>query len=186
MRAAAIAFIVALPACGRIGFGTDDDAPAATGDASVVRDAPTPMPCTATGLTCEGASAGIRACDGTCLAFCNQGVTPTVAAARCAAWSGALVSVGSASELACLTALPTNDAWLGLEQAPGSTQLDAGWTWADGTPGSGLPWKTGEPDDNGGIEDGEEQCSLLAGGGVFLDVSCANTKPFLCERPAAP
>jgi hypothetical protein len=60
-----------------------------------------------------------------------------------------------------------NGAWIGLEQAAGSTELAAGWTFLDGSPlpADTLLWnKPTEPNDADGAENGAENFAAIFGG----------------------
>lgn len=178
----ALVVLVGVAACGRIQFDPLADAATAGGDGSVpAPDAPPPMVCSTTGLTCT--DGGFMKCGDACFAYCNDTMPQSSAIDRCAAWSGALASIASTAEQTCVLGLLTNDAWIGLVQDVGAGDVDLGWRWLDGTVAPITGWFSGEPEDGGAPEDGAEQCALQGGGG-WLDAVCADNKPLICKRPA--
>jgi hypothetical protein len=112
----------------------------------------------------------------------------------CAVAAGAtLVSIDDPIEHGYLAQRSTSDAWISLAQDADAPMSIANWHWGDGTSTYGIPavlgvapWDGGEPDDNGGSENNQENCgALLAPGRMshFDDRSCTSNLPFLCERP---
>ncbi|MEO6771815.1 MAG: lectin-like protein [Kofleriaceae bacterium] len=154
-----LAGLLALAACGRIAFD-----PARTSDASTQDGACTSLPC-------AGESA-IASCDGRCFATCSETLTQPEAAMRCTAWGGTLAVIRDAQDQSCLQAALTNDVWLGYEQAATAVQPDLGWSWTDGTPSTYTNWRSGEPNDTDGVENGQENCALMFSSGSWNDAQC--------------
>lgn len=123
-------------------------------------------------------------CGGTCYQFCADVVNKVQAEAACVAWGGCLVTLSSSAELECLaSALTTDDAWIALVQATGSLTPEDGWSWAcQGLPVTGiaLAWSF---DDNGGNEEGYEQCATYDELQAISDEPCeTGMHNYQCER----
>ena len=90
------------------------------------------------------------------------------AEANALASGGQLVTINDAAENAWLVQTFAGaigvggvGAFIGLEQAAGSTACDQGWSWVSGQAVTYVNWNAGEPNDADGIEDGTEQFSAL-------------------------
>ena len=82
---------------------------------------------------------------------------------------------------------PTNYSYVGAAQAPGESQTDTGWrlfTGGDVTTGW-SPMST-QPDDDEGIEDGEESLAIVAGTGNMHDVAGLSSYQAICECDGLP
>jgi len=180
---------VLLLACGRIGFEPTDSSTTTATDGTAIGDgaaldqslACAPIPC--------GGTARFVMCGSRCFASCQDTSNQTAGKATCATWGGALLSIHDATEQACADMLAQNLAiglWLGYEQTPQSDTMafTLGWTWNDSSPsGAYTHWLSTEPNDAGdGLEDGEEQCSNLLGGGRWNDELCGEQRGVACAR----
>lgn len=71
--------------------------------------------------------------------------------------------------------------WIGLNDR----NDEGGYVWADGTPVTYTNWSTHQPNDWNGAQDCVEV--LLYGSSTLMntwnDLSCAATRPFVCEYP---
>jgi cysteine-rich repeat protein len=131
--------------------------------------------------------------DGACYAVVGGGNTFQQGAAACVADFGAGFVPASVcnqqTELLLAEAFPFLEAWSGGRQADGQVGPAAAWSWFDGTPQGecdlGALWLEDEPDDKGGLEDGQEQCMVVftRTAGVFsYDERCSSPFPVLCKR----
>jgi hypothetical protein len=143
------------------------------------------LPCEPTGLSCGGGgSATTFMCGGNCWVVCTGNVARDVARAACAGWMGALGEIDNATENGCVAPHVASAAWIGLEQAPGTATLGAGWTWNGTVPLAYTNWAANRPDDGSGNETGSEQCAdIRAAGGQWDDDTCGTALDFFCERP---
>uniref|UniRef100_A0A8B9SEX7 C-type lectin domain-containing protein n=1 Tax=Apteryx owenii TaxID=8824 RepID=A0A8B9SEX7_APTOW len=65
--------------------------------------------------------------------------------------------------------------WLGLTDM----HKEGDWQWVDGSPLSLKFWNAGEPNNVG--HEGED-CATLYGSGRWNDITCFDTKTWICER----
>jgi hypothetical protein len=174
----------------------DDDAPRmidaaidAAADASIDA-APNLGSCNTTALTCLGGTPVAVTCNAGCWVRCQQS-TPVAnepaAAAACAAWGGKLAPIRSQQDNDCvaITLFPSQSSWIGYEQDAAATMKGTGWSWNhDGVASSYTNWSSGQPNDNDGTENGEEQCAYMPTNGTWQDVACsdASTYRFSCRR----
>lgn len=119
---------------------------------------------------------------------CSTAATASAADERCGAFAtgATLTSISHPTELSFALGIASGDSWVGLKQAGGASEA-AGWGWNESTnefgiPPSVPPWADGEPNDNGGGEDGEEDCGLIVRGrDGFDDRRCTDNLDFICE-----
>ena len=141
--------------------------------------------CSTAGLTC-GATASLIACSGACWVGCIESTVFATAKQRCIDWGGELMRNDTVDIQTCMntTFLTGTARGLGLEQASTATMVAMGWAWTNGAPLAYENWSGGQPSDNGGGEDGEEQCAYMSNpGGAWQDVSCiAQIGAFACRR----
>jgi hypothetical protein len=178
----------------------DDDAPIVHDDAAIDAvpdarpDATVTSTCSASGLTCLNGSVSAVSCNGACWVKCTIGgtagapVTEPQAAALCDGWGGKLAPIRNASDQACVatTLFPSQASWIGFEQDVNATTLLGGWTWnSDGVAPSYTSWDTnGQPDDQNGSENGQEQCAFMPTTGLWHDTDCFGTLyRFSCRKP---
>lgn len=103
---------------------------------------------------------------------------------------GCLATIGSAAEQQCIfqrsnPGLP-DFVWVGYRQAPGANLPQQLWTWSCGQSAyMHAPWGlgSGEPNDQDGSEDGDENCLGLGVLGAWMDVDCDVTARHVCEFP---
>ena len=174
----------------------DDDGPMidAAIDASVDA-APDAAPdlgsCNTTALTCLGGTPVAVTCNGGCWVKCQQGVpvaNQATASAQCAAWGGKLAPIRVQADNDCVatTLFLGQASWIGFEQNATATTKTAGWTWNnDGIAEAYTNWSGGQPNDNDGTENGEEQCAYMPTVGTWQDIPCGDGGlfRFSCRRP---
>jgi hypothetical protein len=142
-----------------------------------------PIPgCTTVLLECGGSTA----CYGVCT---SPSASHAGAESNCVTWGGHLASVATIDEQNCIAAvvqgLGLDDVWVGLRQTGGGGPT-SGWGWTDGTPyGAYTHWHSGQPDDNNGSENGQEDCGDLEAGWSWdwNDDQCNDPQAYVCERP---
>jgi hypothetical protein len=177
----------------------DDDAPVM--DDAAIDAAPDAHPdatvtasCSATGLTCLNGSTSAVTCNGACWVKCTYDatsgtpVTEPQASALCSAWGGKLAPIRDANDQACVgtTLFSSQASWIGFEQSVNASSLTGGWSWnSDGVTPTYTHWDTnGQPDDNNGSENGQEQCAFMPTTGVWHDTDCFGTLyRFSCRKP---
>jgi hypothetical protein len=158
-------------------FVVDAPPPIDAPDAPPIDSAPV---CVAAGLDCPTAT--VFLCGSSCWAHCSTAKTRDAAATLCGAWGGHLGEIDDMAEQTCAAAkLQGAFAWIGGVQQPGQTSPDAGWTWNGTRPMVFQSWAAGKPDDGGG-ENGSEQCLNMQPSGPWDDVECNRAQAFFCER----
>nr|XP_046190146.1 macrophage mannose receptor 1-like [Oncorhynchus gorbuscha] len=65
--------------------------------------------------------------------------------------------------------------WIGLHR---DANDPTGWTWSGGENSAFRFWKSGEPNNAGGIED----CVMVQWDVRWMDSRCSRTRPFLCYK----
>ena len=163
------------------------------GDAVTASDAPVDAqladargcpaaPASCTAFTCASSSS--------CYYICGTATTGkqsySGASGSCASANvGCVVTINDQAENDCIAAatlpsFPSALVWFGYEQSSSGSEPAGGWSWQCGTSSYVAPnWGMFEPNNDGGGED----CSALAAGGVWLDVSCNGSARFVCELP---
>jgi hypothetical protein len=157
--------------CGGGGDQVDPDAPNAAADADPCAD----VPADCLGETFECAETG------GCYLRCRGELAWAAAADACRAWGGALVTIETLEENACIAPrIPEATVWIGLhEAAPGA------WSWDSGSASTWTNWHTDQPDDVGsGGETVEVDCVRMNNNGSFhwLDETCPRAYDYVCER----
>ena len=95
-----------------------------------------------------------------------------------------LVSIEDAelNSLVSLLSGSTTTTWIG-----GRDFVTEGtWTWSDGTAWSYTNWKSGQPTNGVGSDDGLAQnCAIMNTAGEWQDVKCEGTtqRQYMCEKP---
>ena len=105
---------------------------------------------------------------------CSGVLTWAAAADACAVFGLHLVTINDAAENSLVASLLSETAWIGF------SDLDAegSFTWQDGSPVTFTSWSSGEPNDSNG-----EDCTHTnwSSPGLWNDLDCGNTEPFVCE-----
>merc|ERR1712136_666877 len=100
---------------------------------------------------------------------------------QCRLMMGHLVSYTSRDELNTVWSNFNNYSetfWIGLRQ-----NVNGGWTWTDGRPVDFTWWNTGEPNNKGDENEGED-CAEQAGDlGKWNDIRCSWLRGFICRIP---
>ena len=102
-----------------------------------------------------------------------------------AAGVGCVVTINDQAENDCIAAatipwFPDALVWLGYEQASGGAEPGGGWSWqCSSSTFVAANWGMFEPNNSGGNED----CSTMSGGGVWIDATCSGSARFVCELP---
>lgn len=87
-----------------------------------------------------------------------------------------LIVLTTTEEVTYMNALLANDAWVGLhDRTPPS--VEGTFVTVTGETGDQRPFLPGEPNNGGGNED----CTVMRGGGGLDDVPCGNTFRYICE-----
>lgn len=173
-------FVILSTGCASI-FGLDDpigglDAPREGGSSS----------CNASGLTCSGTTVA-QQCGNHCWVGCSEPVTGMVAASRCSQWktNGKLAPFKSQIDQDCFRTeiQPAGDAWTGLVQSSSAGSVGSNWSWnGDNQSLSFMNWRSSQPDDADGVENGTEQCaSIVDTQNTWEDTTCATVLPFGCR-----
>ncbi|WP_158501641.1 lectin-like protein [Vitiosangium sp. GDMCC 1.1324] len=118
----------------------------------------------------------------------STGKTWAAAKADCASMGGRLAVPMSSSGNEAIRSL-TSDvlAYIGLSQLSNQSSPSAGWQTVEGDTPAYLNWNSGEPNDNGGGENNDQQCARMYGDtGKWDDVRCSNSSPYVCEFGAQP
>jgi hypothetical protein len=145
------------------------------------------LPCNTVGLDCGvGNPVTTFTCGGNCWVVCTQNVAADIARARCNSWGmGVLGQIDNLTEQTCVddAQIGNMGTWIGLSQSATATTTGEGWTWNGVTPLSYTNWLGGKPDD-GGSENGSEQCAAMRfEDGRWDDQECGEAHDFMCERP---
>jgi hypothetical protein len=86
---------------------------------------------------------------------------------------GYLVTITSEKEDQFVASLLGNDPnvvrWIGAQQALRQSSPSEGWSWLDGEPWSYVNWQEGEPNDDDGVEDDQEDFAFTTGKGQWID-----------------
>jgi hypothetical protein len=145
--------------------------------------------CSTAGLDCPaGQEVLITGCGTACWVGCTDGTPITESAARdsCTSWGGTLGSFASGTELDCVRAAIARGSamWIGLEQAPGATTPQAGWSWISGAALDFTDWASGQPNDGDGSEtDHAEQCAYSSTQTTWQDTPCTDLLArYACQR----
>jgi len=123
-------------------------------------------------------------CNGRCFSACDERVFSGEAFNRCVALGGFVASPHDQAEFDCVVQLRGNialDAWTGWVQLSNQAAPATGWGWQDGINTFVPTWSVLEPEDLDGVEDNMEQCSVMYMNGLFADVSCGSSLPFVCS-----
>jgi hypothetical protein len=161
--------------CGRLNFDAGGDAAIGSG-----------------GTTCVPRNTFM--CGTTTFTHCEGEPTHAGAVATCSARGERLALIDDAAENDCLreymdTGGGPDRMWIGLVQAPTATTPTAGWVWSNGSTYFNWNPDVPEPDDNGGVENGEENCVVLNDARItmtsygWFDVRCTAPHPAICEKP---
>jgi hypothetical protein len=135
----------------------------------------------------EGACPGtVTPGEGRAWLVVTEGTDWSSAAAECEQLGFELATPATQSEQLALEgalATATTVSWIGLtDQAAEGT-----WLWIDGTALSYDNWRTGEPNDSGGVDSTgaavPEDCAEFEVGGTWDDQDCLESKDYVCERP---
>jgi hypothetical protein len=144
-----------------------------------------PKTCSIDGLACA-ATAEIFTCNGACWASCPDRGTQISAAKTCSDWGGKLAPLPTQADHECAqnVVFAGLAGWIGLEQAASTGATEAGWSWNnDGVPPAIVRWGGGQPNDNDGTEDGNEQCAYISTSGTWHDQGCTvEMANFACRR----
>lgn len=187
-----VACIVLVTACeySPPGLGGDDqqiDALTSDGSTPMI-DAPvapidgpdaSPSVCSTAGLNCAGGNAHLLATCTTAAAECLVGcrdapviVSPDEAEAACVAWGGHLATLASIAQENCVRQTINGAIILGMRQQANQTAPLLGWFDYTGQPITFFRWDTGQPNDAGGGEDGQEQCVFSNTDPAWHDTPC--------------
>ncbi len=149
----------------------------------IVPDAAPAAPCVEGDRRVEGA-------DGTCyMLFFSTPQNWTSAQSSCLGLSSNLVSIIDLAEQTIVGGLagmvPGNapDIWMGANDQV----TEGAFLWVDATPFTYTNWRSGEPNDNGPNNTGED-CMLIEGDNPareWDDRSCAGLLPYICERKSS-
>lgn len=170
--------LVAMLECKRVSFERVDDGGTAIDAAP---DGP-PPPCVVDGFACPSGGTVVT-CGTTCFAVCLDDIDSwSDGVARCTAWGGSLAHVEEVEMQTCLAGY-TNDTWFGYVQGAPATSPEDDWHWLDGRVRTFVNWNPTEPQDRDGIEDGQEQCSIISAAG-WSDHDCIGPTRTTCSRPA--
>jgi hypothetical protein len=159
------------------GGATASDAPIATPDAVPLPDAAPPadaQPCV------EGDARITDPLSGVCYIYFEPPVEWSAARDACLAINAHLVVSTTQAENDAFTPLAGQlDVWLGGNDINAEGQ----WLWISGESMLYTNWRTGEPN-NAGMDQLGEDCMILEGdnGGLWDDRGCANTYGYICER----
>jgi len=138
-------------------------------------------------LPCAEGDGQVTGADDTCyMLFFTTPLSWVSAQAACLGVSANLVSIADLAEQAIVGGLAgmvpgnTPDVWMG-----GNDQAtENSFQWNDGSVLGYTNWRSGEPNDNGPNETGED-CMLIEGDNPakeWDDRSCARALPYLCKR----
>jgi hypothetical protein len=155
------------------------DAPVDTG-ISQIADA---YVCSTVGLVCPDQAVRIKTeCNGGCWVACqsNTAFTGEAQVAKlCTDWGGRLAPLRDANDQACVAQVvfPSQASWIGFTQADGQSTLTAGWSWdSDGIAPMYTHWDSGQPNDQNGSENGQEQCAYMTTSGGWQDTTCSDSQ----------
>jgi hypothetical protein len=97
-------------------------------------------------------------------------------------WTHLLVPDGLGETANAAAWNPGRVKYVGVVQMPGQAALDASWFRFTGEPNIiGWDAQTNEPNDNDGVENGENQLAVIVGEGDLFDVGGANDYSAICE-----
>jgi hypothetical protein len=167
--------------------GSDD---AMVGDAKEFHDAPvdqkiTPLldayECSTNNFTCPNQFVKIKTtCNNGCWVGCQSTsafTSETQVATLCTNWGGKLAPIRDVNDEACVAQVifPSQASWIGFEQASGQSSVSAGWSWnSDAMTPAYTNWDNGQPNDQNGSENGQEQCAFMTTSGGWQDVDCGD------------
>ncbi|XP_066267651.1 uncharacterized protein [Branchiostoma lanceolatum] len=126
--------------------------------------------------TSVGCPSGYKISNGVCYRDFGDAKTYSQARQRCADDSGRLAMPKSEAINTFIAGLADAERWIGLTDA----NSEGTWRFEDGQAlGSYKKWSDGEPNDSGGNED----CAVIRDpSNLWNDLSCSETKGFICER----
>jgi len=166
-RLSTLAMMVA--GCGRVGFDSRSDAISSDSDDECAQIHP------ADGCT-------TNACGSACFVSCPTQLSEAAAKLFCVTSGWCLANVETADEATCLAMTASQaafDPWVGLEQSSAASGVSDLWSWSCPVSPSDVIWKTGQPDDGDGVENGEENCAAYSANGLE-DAPCTDLHPFVC------
>lgn len=113
--------------------------------------------------------------------------TWTAAKADCEAMGGRLGVPTSSTVNTALKNINGNAAsFIGVYQTNYQSSPSANWVNIEGVSQSYFNWGSGEPNDQQGTENNEENCGVLRADGMWNDLGCTNTRQYFCEFASAP
>lgn len=111
--------------------------------------------------------------------FCSSGQSFNGAEAICTAKGAHLASINTIMEQQTArshaSGISGADWWIGLSDATS----EGAFAWLDGSPVTYTNWEPGEPNDHGSGEDCGEM--KVSDNGIWNDVPCGESKPFMCS-----
>ncbi|XP_068128370.1 hepatic lectin-like [Hyperolius riggenbachi] len=111
-----------------------------------------------------------------CYYFSLESVTGLEAVDKCQSIQSQLLVLRDKAEMDLLLQETRGKSfWIGLRRFKSMWNNDM-WQWVDGTTPTFTNWRTGEPNNAGGIEDCVEMKSES-----WNDVNCAETKNYICK-----
>uniref|UniRef100_A0A3Q1I672 C-type lectin domain-containing protein n=1 Tax=Anabas testudineus TaxID=64144 RepID=A0A3Q1I672_ANATE len=90
-----------------------------------------------------------------------------------------LVVIDSIEEQTFLSGLSNKNTWIGLTDR----DKEGTWKWVDGTPLTVTYWASNQPDN----KNGEDCVEILSDqSSKWNDISCEDSRQWICEKPAQP
>ena len=192
-RIGLLACVVAVtPGCRQL-FGIDDtsvagggDAPPGTADATIADAAPPDAVQFSPEMCPVGYGDTIASVPGSRYRRNNNNVPFAMHHADCnddaPGWTHLMVPDTLAESMTAAGWNPGRIKYVGVVQAPAQLALDAGWFRFSGEPNV-IEWDTfgNEPNDNDGVENGENQLAAILSQGDLFDVGGATDYSAICE-----
>jgi hypothetical protein len=114
-----------------------------------------------------------------CFAACAAKTGTQAQAFAVGSWHIARID-SAAEQTAAMTASNNVLSWIGLSQPQNQATPAAGWTWIGAGPPVFAAWAPNQPEDGNGVEDNQQNCGALGGGG-WGDEPCTDMRVFLIE-----
>uniref|UniRef100_A0A7N5ZS44 C-type lectin domain-containing protein n=1 Tax=Anabas testudineus TaxID=64144 RepID=A0A7N5ZS44_ANATE len=117
-----------------------------------------------------------------CYFFSTESGSWTTGREDCRTRGADLVVIDSAEEQTFLSTFINTRSWIGLND----TDNEGTWKWVDGTPLTVTYWAPTQPDNWDEYTHFGEDCVEILGGrsSEWNDISCEDSRPWICEKPA--